>query len=310
MTIGEVGGGAKIEAGLQYAAYDSHIFNMVFNFDSCWQNNIFGNENLREEDYKVDVIGLKRNLTYWIDGMKDKGWIPQYWLNHDHPRVMSQYGNPMHFHRESGTMLATILLTLPGTPFIYNGEEIGMTNVDYLSIDDFNDVWVKNFYNNAKHEMSDAQILAYLTRTSRNNARTPMQWDDTDYAGFSSVQPHQKNVGNYKEINVERQSTQNDSILNTYRYLIELRRKSKYVDVLVYGDYQLIEPDHPQVFAYHRISKNKHLVIITNFSKEACEFTVPVKRFKVLYNNYNNQPYEPKLTLLPYEAMIIEAQNA
>jgi len=310
MTIGEVGGGAKIEAGLQYAAYDSHIFNMVFNFDSCWQNNIFGNENLKEEDYKIDVIGLKRNLTYWIDGMKDKGWLPQYWLNHDHPRVMSQYGNPMHYHRESGTMLATILLTLPGTPFIYNGEEIGMTNVDYQSIDDFNDVWVKTFYNNAKHEMSDEQILAYLTRISRNNARTPMQWDDSNYAGFSSVQPHQKNVGNYKEINVEKQSNQADSILNTYRYLIHLRRKSKYKDILVYGDYLLIEPEHPQLFVYHRKLINKHLMIVTNFSQEPCEYILPVKKFKVLYNNYNNQASTSKLSLLPYEAMIIEVQNA
>jgi glycosidase len=306
MTVGEVGGGASVEAGVKYAGYDSHIFNMVFNFDTCWKNNIFGNDNLKDEDIRINVLDMKRTFNLWIQGMKGQGWMPHYWLNHDHPRVMSQYGDPNHFHRESGTLLGTILLTLPGTPFIYNGEEIGMTNVDYSSIDDFTDVWVKNYAKQARTHLSDEQILAHLRRTSRNNARTPMQWNDHVYAGFSTHIPHQKNVGNYALINVEKQLAEKDSILNTYRTLINMRKDSRYSETLIYGDFKLIHPKDEFVFAYHRKSSNQHLMIICNFSKEPHDFTLPTQYKHVLFNNYQNVQLRKVLHLKPYEAMIVE----
>jgi len=306
MTVGEVGGGASVEAGVKYAGYDAHIFNMVFNFDTCWKNNIFGNDNLKDEDIRINVLDMKRTFNLWIQGMKGKGWIPHYWLNHDHPRVMSQYGDPLHFHRESGTLLGTILLTLPGTPFIYNGEEIGMTNVDYTSIDDFTDVWVKNYAKQAKTHLSEEQILSHLRRTSRNNARTPMQWNDQAYAGFSTHVPHQKNVGNYALINVEKQLTEKDSILNTYRTLIRIRKDSKYSETLIYGDFKLIHPKDENVFAYHRKTANQHLMVVCNFSKEPHDFTVPTQYRHVIFNNYQNAHIRKVLHLKPYEAMIVE----
>jgi glycosidase len=219
---------------------------------------------------------------------------------------MSQYGDPKHFHRESGTMLGTILLTLPGTPFIYNGEEIGMTNVDYTSIDDFTDVWVKNYYKQAIKHLTKEQILSHLRRTSRNNARTPMQWNDQAFAGFSTHEPHQKNVGNYPLINVEKQMAEKDSILNTYKFLIRLRKESRYAETLIYGDFKLIHPKDPDVFAYTRSYYNQQIMVICNFSKETQDFTLPQRYKHVIFNNYQNAHIHKVLHLKPYEAMIVE----
>jgi glycosidase len=306
MTVGEVGGGASVDAGVKYAGYDSHVFNMVFNFDTCWKNNIFANDNLRDEDIVINVIDMKATFNRWIQGMKGKGWMPHYWLNHDHPRVMSQYGDPKHFHRESGALLGTILLTLPGTPFIYNGEEIGMTNVDYTTVDDFTDIWVKNYVKEASKHLSMEQILSHLRRTSRNNARTPMQWSDAPYAGFSTVKPHQKNVGNYATINVAAQDKDPDSILNAYRTLIALRRHSDLSEVLIYGDFKLIAPKHPHVFAYHRTLDEKHVMVVTNLSALPCDFVLPNRYRQVRYSNVHRAPKTKTLHLQPYEALILE----
>lgn len=306
MTIGEVGGGASLDTAIRYVGSKEHPLDMVFNFDTCWKNNIFGNERLKDEDIVIDVVDLKETFDVWIQGMKGKGWMPQYWLNHDHPRVISQYGDPIHYHRESGTLLGTILLTLPGTPFVYNGEEIGMTNVDYQDLNDFNDVWVKNYYKQAIQRLSINQILTHLRRTSRTNARTPMQWNDEAYAGFSTVKPQQKIIGNYQLINVKKQQAEPDSILNAYRTLIQLRTKSKYKEVLVFGDFELIDPLHPQLFAYRRSLDKQHLLILCNFSRLACDVAWPFSITGVLYHNYPDLDLKKQVHLRPYEALIIQ----
>jgi glycosidase len=309
MTVGEVGGGASIDAAIRYAGYDAHIFNMVFNFDSCWKNNIFGNDILKDNEVVINVEDLKRTIAFWINGMKGKGWMPQYWLNHDHPRVMSQYGDPNKHHKESGSMLGTILLTLPGTPFIYNGEEIGMTNVDYKEIEDFTDVWVKNYYHKASKRLTKQQILSYLRRTSRNNARTPMQWNSNENAGFSIAKPHQKVVGNYTAINVEKQLNEVDSILNAYKELIQIRLHSDYKDVLIFGEFELIESEVSQIFAYYRCLGDKKLLVICNFGPTDSAFNEPVLIDNVLYQNYKNHLIESPIQLKPYEALIIKVSE-
>ena len=186
-------------------------------------------------------------MAYWINGMKGKGWLPHYWLNHDHPRVISHYGDPEHHHRLSGSLLGTILLTLPGTPFIYNGEEIGMTNVDYDHIDDFQDVWVKNNAPALLKKYPLEVVLRHLRRTSRDNARTPMQWTDGLYAGFSTVEPIQKVNRNADWLNVEKQQKDDHSILNHYRKLIHLRKDPAYQETLVFGDFALMDAHNPDV---------------------------------------------------------------
>lgn len=305
MTVGEVGGGASPKAGLRYAGYNARAFNMVFNFDACWQTNVHDAKYLEDDQIIVNVIGLKKTLNRWILGMKDKGWLPQYWLNHDHPRVMSQYGDPRHHHRESGSMLGTVLLTLPGTPFIYNGEEIGMTNVDYTSIDDFKDVWVKNGYKQAIKKDSPEIVLRHIRRTSRDNARTPMQWSAEKNAGFSTGEPAHKVVRNYTTINVAAQEKDPDSILNSYRRLIDLRRHSEFSDLLVYGDFKLSQAEHEHVFAYTRSLDGKKLLVIANFRGYPVAFKPYRKLKRIVFSNVSRSL--GSITCLePYEALIAE----
>lgn len=305
MSVGEVGGGASVEDSLRYAGYDANAFNMVFNFDSIWQNNVLSGMYLEDNQIETNVLGLKKTLNYWIQGMKDKGWLPQYWLNHDHPRVMSQYGNAKDFHRESGALLGAVLLCLPGTPFIYNGEEIGMTNLDYDSIDDFKDVWVKKQYQEMiKHDPEDI-VLRDLRRKSRDNARTPMQWSDAIYAGFSTHEPNQKCVGNYQEINVAKQDKDKHSILNAYRKLINLRRFSQYSDILIFGEFKLLYEENPDVMAYIRSNEEKRLLIVANFRARAINFNVQEKISKIIYTNTNRKNRTVR-SLKPFEVLIAE----
>lgn len=305
VSIGEVGGGASIDEAIRYAGYDKKGFNMVFNFDHCWFKPTMDDEGKTLGDLPIDVVGLKKNFTKWIKGSFNKTWIPQYWLNHDHPRVMSQYGDPLHHFKASGKLLGMILLTLPGTPFIYNGEEIGMTNVDYDSLNDFNDVWAKNYIRDAKVRLSETQILRHLSRTSRDNARTPMQWNDGLYAGFSKVKPHQKVVGNYKMINVANQQEDPDSILAMYQKLIQLRLHSQYSECLVYGLYELDYEEHPTLFVYSRKTDKIHIKVIANFSSKRTPFSEIISDKDIIINNYSTLE---KGTLMPYQALIITTE--
>ncbi len=301
VTIGEVGGGASIDDAINYAGYNRKGFNMVFNFDHCWHNFAMADEGRTAGDLKVDVVGLKQTLSKWIEDSKNKVWIPHYWFNHDHPRVISQYGDPVNYHSESGKMLGIILLTLPGTPFIYNGEEIGMTNVDYIKIEDFRDVWVKNYVKDAINRISLQQIIRHLRRTSRDNARTPMQWSSQQHAGFSSSQPHQKVVGNYKEINVQNQINDPNSILSTYRRMIQLRLQSEYSDCLIYGHFELLMKDHPQIFMYKRDYRDTELIVIANFSSLDIIMPYNISGYDLLVNNYadvNEDKLKPYQTLV------------
>ena len=305
MTVGEVGGGADAKAGLRYAGYDQKAFNMVFNFDACWQNNVHDAKHLEDDQIVTNVLGLKKTLNYWIQGMKDQAWLPQYWLNHDHPRVMSHYGDPKNHHSASGSMLGAVLLTLPGTPFIYNGEEIGMTNVDYTDINDFKDVWVKNQYAQAIKKEDPKIVLRDIRRKSRDNARTPMQWSAETYAGFSKVQPVQKEVQNYKTINVAAQENDPSSILSAYRSLTQLRRFSDLSDVLVYGDFKLIQAKHKDVMAYERSLNGKRIVVVANFRKVPVEFNLRKKLKEIRFSNTSKK--DLKVTeLKAFEVVIAE----
>lgn len=306
MTVGEVGGGARIESGLGYAAYDARAFNMAFNFDHCWETSQVLDPITNQMKNVTNVKHLKEIFNYWIEGMKNKGWLPQYWLNHDHPRVINQYGDPIHFHRESGSMLGMVLLTLPGTPFIYNGEEIGMTNVDYTDVNDFNDVWVKNNVCKLLEHDSMENVLDRLRRTSRDNARTPMQWSDEPYAGFSKSNPIQKVISNYVQINVKNQLFDEHSILKSYQKLIHLRRFSEYSDVLIFGQFKLVNELNEDVFAFDRWNEHKKVRIIANFRPYSVHFDQPDG--KIIYSNYERESsYGHELK--PFEALMIELNN-
>ena len=312
MTVGEAGGGATPRQALDYSGYDSHELDMTFTFDHCWENGAFGADTKKDEEIITNVISLKDVITKWQLGLYGKGWNPIYWLNHDHPRVASQYGD-INYHKESCKMLCNTLYMLWGTPFVYNGEEIGMTNVDYTRLEQFKDVSAQNY---AKFTLEDGrldldQILVHLRRSSRINSRTPMQWNDKKYAGFSSSKPWVDNVGNYKIINVESQLKDNDSILNHYKKILHLRKEGEYKNLIIYGNYELLDHDNDKIFTYKRELNNQKLLVISNFFKEEGKVNfIDYKIKKVIDNNYNDYSLKSleNLTLRAFESYIVEVE--
>ena len=310
-TVGEVGGGAGVEDALKYAATQSQELDMVFTFDHCWLNKGF--DSLDEKwSNRTNLIELKQVFKKWQSGLYEKAWNPLYWLNHDHPRVMSQYGEPVHYHKESGKMLATTLLMMWGTPFIYNGEEIGMINANYDQLEDYRDVSTLEKIQRLKEEnYPDELIKRYINVTSRDNARTPMQWNDEENAGFTTGTPWIKVNQNYQYINVKNQVEDPDSILQHYRQLIELRRFSSYKDVIVYGDYTLLNEHHPNVYAYLRTYENKKLLVVSNFFEQPaiiCLTKWTAK--KILLSNYKDSSTQLGcLSLRPYESIVFEIDS-
>lgn len=262
VTVGEVGGGATVEEGLRYAGYEQGSLNMVFNFDHCWENGAYGSLDKRDDEIKTNLVNLKRILKSWYEGTHEKAWQPIYWLNHDHPRLMNQYGNLKH-PLASGTMLAGLLLFLYGTPFIYQGEEIGMTNVDYTRLEDFKDVNAQNFYHEHKHRYSYEHLMHILRRISRVNARSPFQW--------SAETPDLEMPVNKNKswINVQNQENARHSLLKNYQRLIRLRKSL--ADCVLEGKIEWFFEEHPAIIALKKTYEDQELILLANFFEETCE---------------------------------------
>ncbi|MBO2916083.1 glucohydrolase, partial [Enterobacter sichuanensis] len=230
----------------------------------------------------------------WQEQLHGVGWNALYVENHDIPRIISKWGDSERFWRESATSIAAMYFLMQGTPFIYQGQEIGMTNTSFSSLDDFNDVSAKNLYRKMKKEgFSDRTIIDLLSLTSRDNSRTPMQWDNSTNAGFSTAAPWIKVNPNYITINVRQQQEQPDSILNFYRRMIQLRKDEK---VLVYGDYGLLMAEDPQIYAYTRSLEGQHAVIICNMSASEAQYRqqdILLEHHNLRLNNYPVPPHEP-----------------
>lgn len=304
LTIGEVGGCASTMDALKYTEYGKGSLNMVFNFDTCWENGAYGSDEKEDDEIITQVVNMKKLFKKWYEAYDQKSWMPLYWLNHDHPRVVSQYGS-IKYRKESAKMLCTTLLFMYGTPFIYNGEEIGMSNVDYTRIEDFKDVSAQNYYHSRKNTLSEEKILRFLRRTSRVNARTPMQWDDSQNAGFSKTNPYMKVNGNYHEVNVKEQEKDEDSILNYYRKAISLR-KNELKKEAVYGSFELIDEEHPDVFAYMK-KKEKTIAVISNFRDQLIDFSFPYQILTLYLHNYPDLCFiDHTLHLRPYECLLVE----
>ncbi|HLV09549.1 MAG TPA: alpha-amylase family glycosyl hydrolase, partial [Halanaerobiales bacterium] len=242
----------------------------------------------------------------WYSLIQDGGWITQYLNNHDQPRAVSKFGNDGQYRCKSAKMLATMLLTLPGTPFIYQGEEIGMTNVRLPGIDDYNDIRTINKYKEKiKKGEKEGEILEELWSLSRDNSRTPMQWNSEENAGFSSGVPWLKVNPNYIEINVENQINNPDSILSYYRHLISLRKK---YSSLVYGSYRSLMEDKRNIYVYYRKLKNEEvLVIINNFAGfiKLPREKVNLSDKHLLLSNYSvTKDSKETVNLRPYESRV------
>ena len=310
MTVGEVGGGATIKEALRYSGENSNELNMVFNFDHNWCNNCWDASSF--DEIKVDLMQLKDQFKKWQLGLYGKSWAPIYWLNHDHPRVMTTYGNYKKPNL-SGKMLATSLYFMWGTPFIYNGEEIGMTNYPFSKLEEFHDVQVFTKY---KIEVENGNMpkelyIAKNSITSRDNARTPMQWSNKEYGGFSQAKPWMNVNPNYVDVNVESQINDPNSLFSYYKKVIDIRLHSKYSDTLIYGKYNPVFESHERVYAYERSLSRSKLLVLCNFFDEENQIDLSDYQLKnTIISNYDDKIINDGIiTLRPYEAVLFEVKK-
>jgi oligo-1,6-glucosidase len=295
MSVSE-GAGDSPEAALMFVEEDRKELNMAYHFESVdigYHLNDFG------------LIKYKEIFSRYDDVFKDKGWLSIFMANHDQPRMVSKFGNDSSEFREiSSKMLSTFVMTMRGTAFYYQGDELGMSNIRFENIEDYNDVDTRNRYEFLKNNNGDLKaFLEDRKQTSRENGRTPFQWNTDKNAGFTSGKPWLKVNQNYTYINSEVLEKDPNSTLHYFRKLIDLRKKNP---VLVYGKYTLIDKENPHVFAYTRELDNKKFLIMLNFSENQSVFNteLKLKKAKVLLGNYKKSSFDGKLK--PYEAVILE----
>ena len=310
LTVGEVGGGITAPESLKFSDYEKGSIDMVFNFDTAWCNGCYDALHKEDREIRTDVLELKRNFKKWHAICEGKSDMPFYWCNHDHPRALSQYGS-IFYRKESGKMLAMILLFLYGTPFIYNGDEIGMSNVDYDRPEDFfDDVGNKNHTALLRKQgYKDETITRFLIRTSRINGRTPMQWDGSPLGGFSTRQyKNRMNRNHLKGVNVAEEEADPDSILNFYKKAIRLRKQKPLNDLVQKGSFELIDEPNPDVLSFAHHNEKGGIVLIANMRPYTMNFVYEGKAERLLLHNYEDMPERIAkiIKLRPFEAMLLE----
>ena len=303
MTVGEMSS-TSLEHCQRYGALDGSELSMVFNFHHLKVDYPNGDKWTKAP---FDFLELKRIFNHWQSGMHGKGWSALFWCNHDQPRIVSRFGDEGEHRVVAAKMLASTLHGLQGTPYIYQGEEIGMTNPGYQRIDDYQDVESRNIFAIKQAEgMSESEILAILGAKSRDNSRTPMQWSAAPNAGFTSGTPWLKPAANYSEINAEAALADQHSVFWHYRDLIAIRKAHP---IFTQGDYQELLTGHPQIWAYARRANGQTLLVVSNFYGEPVEFALPAElqsgQGRLLLGNYPDSPAQPQSGMLrPYESLI------
>lgn len=302
LTVGETWG-ATPEIAKLYSNPKRKELSMVFQFEHIGLDQIEGKE---KWDVKpLDLLDLKKVLSKWQTELEGEGWNSLFWNNHDLPRIVSRWGNDREYRVESAKMLATLLHGMKGTPYIYQGEELGMTNVRFEDINEYNDIETLNMYKDRISKgYSHDEIMASIYAKGRDNARTPMQWDSTENAGFTTGNPWLAVNKNYKFINAEDCLQDKDSIFYHYKKLIEIR---KHNDTIIYGDYKLLLPEDKNVFAYSRELNGDKIVVVCNFyDKEVnLNFKEDFNNVEILLSNYKDSSIFMKdLKLRPYEAIM------
>ncbi|MFC4810548.1 glycoside hydrolase family 13 protein [Paenibacillus sp. GCM10023250] len=296
-TVGEIPF-VSPEDGVLYVGEERRELNTLFHFEVC--------------DYMAhwDIHRFKEIQQRWYDGMWGKGWNSQFLNNHDHTRLVTRFGNDAAYRVESAKCFATLLHTLPGMPYVYQGEEIGMTGVRFPSIDDYNDIAMKNKYREEVAKGREPQeVFESLLHLARDNSRTPMQWDDTANAGFSKSKPWLKLNPNYRDINVKQALADPDSVFYYYQKLIRLRKEN---DVMVYGTYEPILDDDARIYAYYRTLGDVKWLVLLNISEEETLCRLPdaaaARIGKTIIRNYPEWAAETEdgVLLRPYEARIYQ----
>ena len=305
ITVGECSG-VTLEEAKKYARSDEKELNMVFQFEHM---DVDSDEKAGKwTTRKMDLRNLKKILTRWQKGLQDIAWNSLYWENHDQPRSVSRFGNDSDEYREiSAKMLATCIHMMQGTPYVYQGEELGMTNCPFNTLDNFRDLESINAFHELTEQgkMTEEDMMAAIGYKGRDNARTPMQWDDSAYAGFSTTNPWIMVNPNYTKINAKDQVNREDSVFKYYQKLIKLRHESERI---VYGTYDLILDDDKDIYAYIRTLGDEKLIVYCNFSENTREVELPEEftNGKVLISNYIDAKVNHKITLRPYEAIVIQ----
>ncbi|WP_010170281.1 glycoside hydrolase family 13 protein [Bacillus coahuilensis] len=298
MTVGEANGVSADEADLWVG--ENGKMDMIFQFEhlGLWD---------AEDNPELDVVGLKEVLTRWQKGLEGNGWNALFLENHDKPRVVSTWGNDKEYWHESATSMAVMYFFMQGTPYIYQGQEIGMTNVQFQSIEEYDDVAVKNMYRLRREEgMSHDDIMAIIWASARDNSRTPMQWSSEAFGGFSTSPPWLGVNPNYTDINVEVQKNDPNSVLSFYKKMIGLRKQNL---IFTYGQYDLLLPEHPQVYAYTRTLEDEKMLIVANLKGVEAEVELEELRLEnaeLLLSNYSEEGGQlgSVLTLKPFEAKV------
>ena len=305
ITVGECSG-VTLEEAKKYARSDEKELNMVFQFEHM---DVDSDEKAGKwTTRKMDLRNLKKILTRWQKGLQDIAWNSLYWENHDQPRSVSRFGNDSDEYREiSAKMLATCIHMMQGTPYVYQGEELGMTNCPFNTLDNFRDLESINAFHELTEQgkMTEEDMMAAIGYKGRDNARTPMQWDDSAYAGFSTATPWIMVNPNYTKINAKDQINREDSVFKYYQKLIKLRHES---ELIVYGTYDLILDDDKDIYAYIRTLGDEKLIVYCNFSENTREVELPEEftNGKVLISNYIDAKVNHEITLRPYEAIVIQ----
>ena len=306
MTVGETSG-VTPEQAKRYAGEDEGELNMVFQFEHVESDGKYG----KWTDQKFPLTSLKEILSRWQTELYGKAWNSLFWDNHDQPRAVSRFGNdsPQHL-TASAKMLATCLHMMQGTPYIYQGEELGMTNYPFQNPQEFRDIESIHAYQEwcVEGPLSYETFWPCLIYKSRDNARTPMQWDNTEHAGFTTGTPWIAVNPNYKEINAKIQTADPDSVFHYYKKLISLRKQ---YPVIVYGSYELLLKDSEELFIYTRTLEHEKLLVVCSFSENPCSFQIPEEFHDATCLISNMSPCYSKetTTLRPYEAFVLLKQS-
>ena len=299
MTVGEANG-VKVEDAPLWVGEEEGKFNMIFQFEhlDLWNTS---------SKNRLDIKALKKILSKWQKGLENKGWNALYIENHDIPRIVSTWGDDKKYWRESSTALAVMYFMMQGTPFIYQGQEIGMTNVQFETIDEYDDVRTRNTYSISREQgVPHEVIMKEIWKQSRDNSRTPMQWNESENGGFTTGKPWIGVNPNYTEINVSRQEEESNSILSFYKKMISMRKENP---ILVYGEYNLVLENHEQIFAYTRTLDKEKFVVICNLTalEAVYEYGDLLLSYEgLMLGNYEVEPHvtSSNFVFKPYEARV------
>ncbi|MGM9904273.1 MAG: alpha-glucosidase [Enterococcus sp.] len=300
MTVGETWG-ATTEIAKLYSDPKRKELSMIFQFEHM---SLDQEEGKAKWDLKpMAVPELKQVLSKWQTSLGEEGWNSLFWNNHDLPRIVSRWGNDQEYRVESAKMFAILLHLMKGTPYIYQGEELGMTNHLIHDISEVADIESINMYHERRSlGYSESEILRSINAKGRDNARTPMQWDETAHAGFTTGNPWLPVNPNYPRINAKQAMADKESVFHMYKQLIELRKKN---EIVVWGDYELLTETPPDVFAYYRTLGQERWLIVCNVSEEENQLTVPREAKEVILSNYQIELPTGEVKLCPYEAFVL-----